>query len=237
MTRLALGGGLTLLTMSVASTAAGQLQAGPTLLEIGPDGAATRLTLANTGSSPIAAQVRVYAWSQPGGVDQLVPSDQLVVSPPIAELPPGGEQVVRVVRLGPPASDLDQTYRIVVDELPSDETSSDSVVKIRLRYVLPVFVRAADADPPSVSCIIPAAGTELRCENTGGRAAQLGASRLVDESGHEQSLSDGLFGYVLPASERVWPLFAASPPLGRSGLRLETRLNGEQTIIPVDRTP
>ena len=225
------------LSVCVASTAAAQLQAGPTLLEIGPDAEATRLTLGNTGTEPLAAQVRVYAWSQPGGVDELQPSDQLVVSPPIAELPPGGEQIVRVVRIGPPASGVDQTYRIVVDELPGEQSGSESQVKVRLRYVLPVFVRAGDAQPPVLSCAIRGAGTELRCRNAGGQAAQLGASRLVDQRDHDLKLSDGLFGYVLPASERVWTISQTNPPLETSRLRLETRLNGQQAIIPVDGTP
>jgi fimbrial chaperone protein len=205
------------------------------LLEIGPESAATRLILGNTGREPIAAQIRVYAWSQVAGEDHLVATDQVVVSPPIAELRPGSEQVVRVVRLGPPASERDQTFRIVVDELPRDGVVADSTVKLRLRYVLPMFVRAATASPPALTCTITSNGAQLACENSGGRAAQLGASRLIDESGHTQNLSDGLYGYVLPASRRIWPISADGPALTGPALKLETRLNGQPATLAVDR--
>lgn len=235
------GGLIVLLSLTPLSPSAdaseGQLQAGPTLLEIGPKGAATRLLLGNTGDAPVAAQVRVYAWSQPDGEDRLVPSEQVVVSPPIVEVPVGAEQVVRVVRLGPPASGRDQCYRIVVDELPRAEPSRDSTVKVRMRYVLPLFVRAAEAMAPALSCTLDERGAQLACENKGGRAAQLGASRLLDDSPHALNLSEGLFGYVLPGSRRVWLLAAGRPQLKGQTLRLETRLNGRPANLSVERTP
>jgi fimbrial chaperone protein len=218
------------------AAAAGQLQAGPTLLEIGPESSATRLVLGNTGTTPIAAQVRVYAWTQVDGEDQLVPSDALVVSPPIVELPAAAEQTVRVVRLGALASGHDQTYRIVVDELPQGDAGRENTVNIRLRYIIPVFVRAANSTAPTLSCALES-DSRLSCANGGGRAAQLGASRLLGAGDQAVNLSDGLFGYVLPGSRRVWLLQTPVGAPSLSNLRMETRLNGQPTTLPVARTP
>lgn len=224
---------LALLTLPVA--AEGQLQAGPALLEIGPEESSTRLLLRNPGPAPIAAQVRVYLWTQIEGEDRLLPGDDLVVSPPILELAPGGEQVVRLVRLGPPANDRDRNYRVVVDELPGNDRAGGSRVDLRMRYVIPAFVRAADARSPLLTCRIESEGTRLACENAGGRAAQLGASRLLDGRGETVFLSDGLFGYVLPASRREWVLPPDRPALDGSTLRLDTRINGQAVLVVVDR--
>lgn len=225
---------LLLALLAPPSDAAGQLQAGPTLLEIGPQATSTRLILRNPGKESAAAQVRVYRWSQPDGVDLLVPTSDLAVSPPILEVPAGGEQVVRVVRLGPPVNDRDRSYRVVVDELPRPEGQGPDRVKLRVRYVIPAFVRAAGAPRPVVACRIDDEGTRLACENRGGRAAQLGASRLFTAGGEGLVLSDGLFGYVLPASRRVWVLPGAPPVLHGSALHLETFLNGQPTTLEVD---
>ena len=219
--------------LALPASGAGQLQAAPTLLEIAPQATSTRLLLRNAGEEPVTVQARVYAWSQPHGDDRLVPSDDLAVSPPIVEVPAGGEQIVRVVRLGPPADGRDRSYRGVVDELPR-ETATGRGVKLRVRYVIPAFVRAPDARPPVVACRIEGGGAHLACENRGGRAAQLGASRLRAGSGEGVVLSDGLLGYVLPASRRVWPLAAAPPSLHDPALRLETLLNGRPTTLEVD---
>ncbi|MBB3060525.1 fimbrial biogenesis chaperone [Microbulbifer rhizosphaerae] len=211
--------------------AKGQLQAGPILLQIVPGDSASRLRLSNTGDSPLAAQVRVFAWSQEGGEDKLVASDAVVASPPIVELPPGGKQLVRLVRLGPEARDSDDSYRLVVDELPEGITGGEAKVRVRMRYLLPLFVRAADAAEPNLSCSLQV--DKLSCFNAGGRAAQLGASRLVGDSGDAIQLSGGLFGYVLPGSRRVWALPEEIGALAPGEVRLQTVLNGQPATIPL----
>lgn len=227
----------TLVLLASPAVATGQLQAGPTLLELPPGGTATRLLLRNSGGDTVAAQVRVYAWSQQDGEDLLEPSDDLAVSPPILELPPASERVVRLVRVGEPAEEgRDRTFRVVVDELPAAETDGGSEVELRMRYVIPAFVRAEGAAAPRLACRIEggAGGDRLICENAGGRAAQLGASRLFDAGGTELFLSEGLFGYVLPRSQRSWPLPPDRPSFGPT-LRLDTLVNGQPTTVPVDR--
>jgi fimbrial chaperone protein len=227
----------TLLTMLPAghALARGQLQAHPTLVELQAGDQAGRLVLANTGDAPVAAQVRAFAWLQQGGEDRLAETDAIAISPMITTIPPGGQQVVRVVRLGEAPTGADATYRLVVDELPTPDAPPSGAIELRLRYVVPLFVRARDSDDPVLDCRF-GAGT-LACRNAGERPAQLGATRLVDASGAEAPLSEGLFGYVLPGSERTWALPAAATAPLQAGLRLETRLNGEQASVPVRHQP
>lgn len=221
---------------STMAPARGQLQAGPILLEIGPGSTSTRLRLRNTGSAPVAGQVRVYAWTQENGDERLVPVSDLALSPPIVEIPPGVEQIVRIVNTGAPASGQDRAYRVVVDELPQPAATAGTRVGLRMRYVIPAFVRARDASPPSLECAIEADRTMLACENRGGRAAQLGQSTLVAENGDAQTLSAGLFGYVLPGSRRVWHL-ATTAPETSADYRLDTLLNGLPATLAVGRRP
>src|SRR4249919_331721 len=115
-----------LLGLAVAAQAAsakGHLQARPTMLELPAGAAAGRMTLANTGDEPVPAQVRVYAWIQKDGADVLVPTTDVVLSPPIVSVPAGGEQLVRLVRQGKQSSLNDLAYRVVVDELPGKPKS------------------------------------------------------------------------------------------------------------------
>lgn len=212
--------------------ARGQLQAGPILLQMAPGQKATRLRLENTGDAKLAAQVRVYAWNQEGGEDRLIASDQVAASPPILELAPGAEQIVRLVHLGGEVAQRDLSFRLVVDELPQRESESRTEVTVRMRYVLPLFIRASGAGEAQLTCALRA-GATLECVNSGGRAAQLGESRLIDKSGRELALSAGLFGYVLPGSRRVWVLPENSAELAGREVRLETRLNGQPAILPL----
>ena len=190
-----------------AAHARGQLQAKQTGIELAPDSRAGRLVLANTGDAPLAVQVRVYAWTQEGQEDQLTPSQALMPSPAIIEIPAGGEQLVRLVRPDTSKPGRELAYRVVVDELPGDAAASPAAVSVRMRFLIPAFVRSVDPAPVNLRCRLESAA--LSCDNTGGRAAQLGASRLLDGAGRSVEITQGLLGYVLAGSSRRWPLDAA----------------------------
>ena len=210
------------------------------MLELPAGAAAGRMTLANTGDEPVPAQVRVYAWVQKDGNDVLVPTTDVVVSPPLVTVPAGGEQLVRVVRQGKPPGDRDVAYRVVVDELPGKPKSKDAAVGILMRYVLPLFVRSSEASDAALDCRIVRAdadaGASLECSNPGGRAAQLGATRLKG-GGKTYELNAGLFGYVLPGSLRRWPLDSARLKLVGHSPKMESQLNGAPVTISVADSP
>ena len=221
-----------------SASAKGHLQARPTMLELAPGAAAGRMTLANTGDEPVPAQVRVFAWIQKDGEDVLVPTTDVVLSPPIVTVPAGSEQLVRYVRQGKAPGSSDQAYRVVVDELPGKPKSRDAAVGILMRYVLPLFVRSADAEDAAVACRIDrgGAGALLECRNSGGRAAQLGATRLQG-NGKSYELTAGLLGYVLPGSVRRWPLDAARLKLVGHSPKMESQLDGARTSITLADSP
>lgn len=223
------------LAISPSVWARGQLQAGPTLVELAPGTVAGRLILSNTGDAPVAAQVRAYVWSQVDGDDRLSPASDLALSPAIVKIAPGASQIVRVVRQGPPPTGKDLTYRVVVDQLPLPEDEESSGLNLRMRYVVPVYARSAKASAPQLACSL--SGQHLVCDNAGGQAAQFGASRLIDGHGKVAVLSPGLLGYVLPGARRQWQLQAQSLSNLTAELRLETQLNGQAAAVPVSRGP
>lgn len=231
---------LALLTVTMAlaaspASAKGQLQTRPTLVEMPPSSAATRFILANSGDAPVAAQISVFAWTQKGGEDQLLATHDVVVSPPIAQVAPGSEQVVRIIRQGTAVSVDDRAYRLVVEELPSSKRDPTTAISVRLRYVIPLFLRAAGASAPSVSCRLSA--NVLTCLNKGGQPAQLGKSTLSDGNGHSLPLSEGLFGYVLPLGERRWIVSDVRINSFSNNLRLDSQINGQPVTLPVTRSP
>ena len=65
-------------------------------VDLGAAGKTAVLTLKNTGDTPSLVQADPTQWAQEAGQDRYAPSDALIVSPPIFELSPGQEQVVRV---------------------------------------------------------------------------------------------------------------------------------------------
>ena len=235
MCRSALAALTVLALLGGTACAKGQLQARQTGVDLPAGVRGGRLVLGNAGDASVAAQVRIFAWTQDGNGDQLVPTTDLAISPPVMDIPAGGEQLVRVVRTGPAAAH-EMAYRLVVDELPGDRSSRPgTTVDVRLRYLIPVFVRTPDPAPIALTCRVQQA--RLACSNSGGVAAQLGASTLVARDGRKLHITSGLLGYVLAGSARGFDLDAKSVGNAGAWTRLEVRLNGQPTSIDLAPAP
>ncbi len=234
--RLALVAGVLLALTGGVVHAKGQLQSRQTGVDLLPGVRGGRLVLANAGDAGVAAQIRVYAWTQDGDGDRLVPSNDLAVSPPVVEIPAGGEQLVRIVRASTTAPATEKAYRLVVDELPGDPGSdTGTAVQVRMRYLIPVFLRVADPAPVALQCRIEQ--EQLACANKGGIAAQLGASKLVSAQGRTMEITGGLLGYVLAGSSRRFALDANALGDAAAWKTLEVRLNGQPATLELSATP
>ncbi|VVE31071.1 P pilus assembly protein chaperone PapD-like protein [Pandoraea horticolens] len=182
------------------------LQVSPVIVNILPTQPATTLTLGNSGGLPIHGQLRLYAWTQRNGDNVLTPTEALIASPPIVRIEPGERQIVRLVHVAQKPEHHERSYRLLVDELPSADAAVTDGVSIRLRYSLPVFVQARDAQAPSLHFDVRVAQGEVEVRNDGERHAQIGATRVLDASGRSVELARGLLGYVLAGQTRRFPL-------------------------------
>ncbi len=220
--------GLALWLVSSLSLGSG-LQVSPVTLSLQSAHGAEGLWLTNTGSSVLHAQARVYHWTQAEG-DQLTPSTGLVVSPPMLQLSPGAQQLVRVIRVGAPpmgAGAVEDAFRLSIDELPV-QAPEERGLRFVLRYMVPVFVQ-----PAGVGTVTPrlqwslqydAGSPVLQAVNSGNGHAQLSDVSFVNGSGQRIEIAGGLAGYVLPGCTRRWVL-KPLPDFAGGGI-FEARING-----------
>lgn len=199
--------------------------------------------LTNEGSAAMRAQVRVFSWTQQDGEDVLAETTELVASPPFLSIDAGNQQVVRLVRLAddvPAGTPCEQTYRIIVDELPAADRPTGTGLQYVMRFSIPVYVTN-----PACGEIAPAltwrlentpAGRELVVENTGQQHAQLADLFMVDARGHRTEIGGGLVGYVLPGHSRHFMLSTTPADLAAAGT-VEVSLNGTKVIAPVSLAP
>lgn len=240
LARLSLCAGLLLAGAGAWSSG---LQVAPVSLTLQPGQNADGLWLSNTGDGPLQAQVRVYRWTQADGAEQLTPSQELVVSPPMLGIGPGERQLVRVIRIGaPPAGNdaVEAAYRLAIDELPVRDSGKKGVQFV-LHYSVPVFVRPRDkADvAPELHWRLQREGAQaaLVVSNTGTGHAQLSDLAFVDRAGHRTDIAGGLLGYVLPGATMHWTLKQPAAVFAGTGT-LEATINGAkatQTLSLADR--
>lgn len=227
---------LALLVVSGPSTAA-SLFVRPTTIVMARGQAAASVTVTNSGTAPITAQVRVFAWDQAGNEDQLTPTDALAASPPMAIIAPGQSQTVRLVRVATAPAAREETYRLLFDEIPDRATAAatgDGNVTIQLRYSVPVFVMARSTQSAQLSVNATWAADAVRIEaaNRGQAHAQISNVSLRYDDGSSVVVDEGLLGYVLPAKSRQWQLqLPAEHAVRGKPQSVRALVNGQEMVV------
>lgn len=190
-----------LLMLGVAGTAqATSLQVAPVLVDVPAPGAASKLTLKNRGSEQIKAQIRIFKWVQRNGKDQLIPTRDVVASPPLVKISPNGSNLVRIVRVSKTPLTGEEAYRLIVDQLPNRSAKSGVAVKLQMRYSIPVFFGAQPGAEPKLAWSVKNNGSNLAVTNTGKRYVRVSELRMDNTSGAKIGIKNGLVGYVLSNS-------------------------------------
>ena len=153
-----------------AFASASSLQIMPINIEVPAPGAASTVTLTNQGGDLLNAQIRIFKWVQLNGQDELVPTRDVVVSPPAVKLQPGKKSVIRVVRIGKTPAATEETYRLIIDELPKPVKAGQAGVGFSVRHSIPVFFSKTGEDVDrSWQASVSKGQFILKAGNAGGR--------------------------------------------------------------------
>lgn len=188
------------------------------------DARATELWIQNQGSTPATMQVRVVGWQQQQGHERYLQQDDVVASPPIVRINSNSKQLIRLIKQTPVPAGKELAYRVVVDEIPepADSSKPQMGLKLQMRYSIPLFTYGAgipidkagsnhaNAEPEKLSWrVIKDEGKPvLQIRNLGHVHVRL-SHVTISRGSLRYQLADGLMGYVLPQSERVWALPAS----------------------------
>jgi len=228
-----IGASLTALFASpVAVTHAASLQVAPVLVEVPAPGAAATLKLRNEGNRPLDAQIRIFHWTQVDGADVLTPTNDVAASPPLASLRPNADYTIRVVRTRKEPVTKEESYRLLIDELPAPNGSQGTAVNIALRYSIPVFF-TVPGTPPKLSWELQQRAKQpaIAVSNAGDRRIRLARLKFADGKGGTASFGEGLAGYVLGHSTRVWAVPANAKGFGAGGL---VSMSAQSDVGPIE---
>jgi fimbrial chaperone protein len=191
-----------------------QLRVEPVLLELNAPAAAGILTLRNDGDVAVTVQTRVYRWSQAAGRESLDPTTNVVASPPIVTLAPKADYTVRIVRTLNQPVHGEESYRILVDQLPDGRRQAQSSVAIVIRQSIPIFFRGSQITKANVSWSLTQErdGIAVTANNAGDERLRIASLHLRDTAGSIVDFGDGLIGYVLGRSSMKFTV--PKPPAG-----------------------
>ena len=194
---------LCLAPMAGSPATAASLTVSPIRVDVIAPAKGGRVTLRNTAQGPLNIQVRIFKWSAKAGQDDFQETQEVVASPPFAQVPQNGEIDIRILRVGASKIKGEEPYRLVLDEVPDANRVRNIGVNVAIRYALPVFYLDADASPARLAWSLSKQGgkTVLLATNSGDKHV-----RIADLAVDGTLVTKGLAGYVLGNSTRAFPL-------------------------------
>ncbi|RVT41879.1 fimbrial biogenesis chaperone [Sphingobium algorifonticola] len=189
------GCALTLGLAHPARVGAQGLAVTPTLIEIPAGRSSAAIEVRNREANAVAVQLSAFSWSQPGGLDVLMDDPQLLVSPAIATIAPGGVQTFRII-VPRGARPIERSWRIILDQLPRPQPVSPPL-SVRLRLSIPIFAAPDGKAAPDIRW--HTADGVMIARNTGNRRIRFGALAIDGVP-----LAAGSSPYLLPGAERHW---------------------------------
>lgn len=200
----------------IGSTAwAASLQISPINIFINAPDKAGAVSIGNRNEAPVALQIRVVRWTQRDGQQVFEPARDIIANPPAMTIPGNQTYTIRLARLVPLPPATEESYRLLIDELPapSDPATPGNGVRMLLRTSLPVFI-AAKGIAPKIAWRLRAVDgrLELQATNSGNRHIKLVDLAAEGPAGRVKFNASGIESYVLPGSTIAYK----SEPLGAS---------------------
>jgi fimbrial chaperone protein len=205
--------GVTLVFGLEAST----FQINPTRISLSKIQSVAVLTVRNESEPARIMQLQVMSWEQQDGENRYEATRELLATPPIFTIPPGGAQIVRVGLRRQPDKLRELSYRLFLQEVPI-ESASTAEVKVTLRFGIPVFVAPLEKSthPLLEWRIVSTPDKTLRIEatNHGRIHVQVTEFSLQDATNQAILAEYKSMDYLLPEQSRVWliqPAYTLSP--------------------------
>lgn len=219
-------------SLAVASSAtAGTFTISPIRVELHRGHGTEVLTVRNEEDKPLLLQARAVVWSQENGEERYLDTRDLLLTPPVFQLAPKAEQIVRVAFRGQADASREIQYRVILTEVPQPSAERFMGLNVALSMSIPVFVRPLAAAQPDMKWKarwLPDGSLRITAENLG--AAHLQVFDFDVHSGSQVLSHAALSRYVLPGSEIVWTLSPRKDTQAdkASGATLTIRGNSDQ---------
>jgi fimbrial chaperone protein len=216
---------------------AGSFEVNPIRIDLSPATRSVALTVRNSGSDAVVVQISVMAWSQDGGKDVLTPTNEIIVSPPIATLAPEGEQIVRVGLRRAADAQRELSYRIFLEEVPPPPKPGFQGLVVALRVGLPIFVQPRQGQAKATLVwnaeLRGDDSIRLKVENQGTGHIQFETMEFFRRGEKEAIAERSGVAYVLPGQAREWDLKLRHAGV-KKGERLRMKVSTDAGIIDAE---
>ena len=200
------------ISIAVAGNAtAGTFSISPLRIELDRKQNIGVLTIHNDEDAPLLIQADIVAWSQENNEDiSKVISKDLLVTPPVIQLAPKSDQIVRIALRHVELLDTELHYRLILNEVPAEKKGQFNGLSVALRMSIPIFIAPASSTHADVHWSAAWAddgSVQIVASNAGNAHLQVMDFDL--QFGELQKVHVGPARYVLPGSRITW---SVKPP-------------------------
>lgn len=208
-----------LTALAVPATAqATTLKIYPVLIQLDGKTPVQTMTIENSSDALARMQVRVVAWRQDNGQDLFDDTRDILANPPLFEVAAGAQQIARF-GLRTTAGATEKSYRIFLEEIPTERPLAPGEVRTLLRVSIPIFVPAPGAQP-SLDWQLSGTGDKqvtVTVRNSGGAHIHLNRIDIRRADGTALTTRQESI-YILPGATRSFLL--DTPGTVRAGEKL-----------------
>lgn len=222
------------------SSLAASLQVAPISVSFSPQEKAKEIWLTNTSERPIRAQTRVLIWSQVSGQDQVNPTRDLVASPSITEIKAGEQQLIRIIRIASQNTAVEQTYRLLIDELPSSgQADAQTGLQLLLQYSIPVFIQPTNSIAMRNGLTLlnqvnfQYQNQQLIVQNNAKSHIRMSELTYINPNGERIPLINGLVGYALAGQTMRWDIPESKKILPNGKFEARINSDGLAQMLPI----
>ena len=187
----------------------------PIRVDLSANARSAALSVRNSGTEAVVVQTSLVSWTQENGQDVYAPTKDILGTPPIATIPPGGEQILRLgMRRAPdPVNEL--AYRVFLREVPPPPKPGFQGLQVALRLSLPIFVQPRQG-PAKATLVwnLELQGDDtlqLRLDNKGTGHIQVSEIALYQPCQEQPVASQSSLVYVLAGQSHAWCHSARNP--------------------------
>ena len=223
--------GLFTILSSVSVLNAGSFGISPVIVTLSANQQISEITLNNPGAEPMSLQLEVMNWSEQEGKDVFAPTRDVLVNPPIFNLPANSSQLIRIGLRRAPDAQRELSYRIFAQQLPPPISSDFQGAMMLLRVSMPLFILPRVEAKPLLRWQVaqtPQGTLKVSLRNDGSAHIKIKNLKLSMPSNVQPWVSQGSFEYVLPGQSHDWIMSTNSdyPPLPPgTGLKLIAQTN------------
>lgn len=211
---------------------AGTLKVSPIKVFLPTDGKSEVIHVRNPDSTPALVQVQAVEWSKTEDLDDAKRAEEILAVPPIFEMAPNSEQVIRLVHRDPAGTMIEKAYRLLITEVPDEVDEGGVAFAVRLNMPLFVTPKGAVPDPEWRFQVTPEGEGELILANRGSAHLMVKSLELRGAGYGKPIFETDQFVYALAGKEQRWSLGYGQKALsGNLEVISETNLGPQQSPV------